>query len=278
LQAHRLADLVFEKAQEKAEAIAPDFPAEAAEASIEVRSLSFRYSDTEPWLLEDINLRIAPGECVAITGRSGAGKSTLLKLMAGLLQPQAGEVVISGRSISTCAATQGRVGFVLQDDSLFGGTIAENISFAADVVDTSRVEECARLACLHEDIMSMPMAYGTLIGDMGSALSGGQQQRLLLARALYAQPQILILDEATSHLDVATEQRIAAMLAGLRITRVFAAHRPDTVAIATRVISLDRLVAVKAGTPAHHGPANSPEEFGPSDGPKIDEGVMHVKP
>ena len=88
--------------------------------------------------------------------------------------------------------------------------------------------------------MAMPMAYGTLIGDMGSALSGGQQQRLLLARALYQQPAILILDEATSHLDVATEQKIAAMLAELRMTRVFAAHRPDTVAIADRVISLGK--------------------------------------
>ena len=94
----------------------------------------------------------------------------------------------------------------------------------------------------------MPMAYGTLIGDMGSALSGGQQQRLILARALYQQPSILILDEATSHLDVATEQRIAAMLAELHMTRVFAAHRPDTVAIADRVISLSKAGAVETNS------------------------------
>lgn len=271
LQAQRLADLVLEKAETGVDDLPPAAP---DEASIEARSLFFRYSDAEPWLLEDIDLRIAPGECVAIIGPSGAGKSTLLKLMAGLLQPQAGEVFISGYSVSASrAAVLGKVGFVLQDDSLFGGTIAENISFAADVPDMSRVEECARLACLHDEIMAMPMAYGTLIGDMGSALSGGQQQRLLLARALYPQPSILILDEATSHLDVATEQRIAAMLADLRITRVFAAHRPDTVAIAGRVISLERHAVAKPS-----GPAKLPEKFGLADGPKIEKGEVHVEP
>jgi ATP-binding cassette subfamily B protein RaxB len=275
LQAQRLADLVLEKA----ETSHPDLPAAAPEeASIDVRSLFFRYSDAEPWLLNDVTLRIEPGECVAITGRSGAGKSTLLKLMAGLLQPQAGEVFVGGHSVAASrAAMQGKVGFVLQDDSLFGGTIAENISFAADVADMARVEECARLACLHDEIMAMPMAYSTLIGDMGSALSGGQQQRLLLARALYPQPQILILDEATSHLDVATEQSIAAMLADLRITRVFAAHRPDTVAIATRVISLERLATAKTEAGGPPASTTSLQEFGPADGPKIEKGGIHVQ-
>jgi ATP-binding cassette subfamily B protein RaxB len=128
----------------------------------------------------------------------------------------------------------------LQDDSLFAGTIADNIAFASDVADMSRVEECARLVCLDDEINQMHMGYNTLIGDMGSALSGGQQQRLLLARALYQRPSILILDEATSHLDVPTEQRIAAMLTELRMTRIFAAHRPDTIQIADRVIILSR--------------------------------------
>ncbi|HEY6348245.1 MAG TPA: peptidase domain-containing ABC transporter [Candidatus Angelobacter sp.] len=238
LQIQRLSDVVLAKP----EANLIDIPSDArAEASIEVKSLYFRYSDAEPWLLENVNLRIEPGECVAIVGPSGAGKSTLLKLMAGLLQPQAGDVIISGHSVCTSrASVLGKVGFVLQDDSLFAGTISENIAFASDVADMARVEECARLACLHDEIMAMLMGYNSLIGDMGSALSGGQQQRLLLARALYQQPSILILDEATSHLDVPTEQRIAAMLTELHMTRVFAAHRPDTVAIADRVISLSK--------------------------------------
>ena len=238
LQVQRLSDVVFAKPESNLLDVPLDQP---AQPFIEVKSLYFRYSEVEPWLLENVNLRIEPGECVAIVGPSGAGKSTLLKLMAGLLQPQAGDVIISGHSVCTSrASVLGKVGFVLQDDSLFAGTISENISFASDVADMARVEECARLACLHDEIMAMPMAYGTLIGDMGNALSGGQQQRLLLARALYQQPAILILDEATSHLDVATEQKIAAMLAELRMTRVFAAHRPDTVAIADRVISLGK--------------------------------------
>jgi ATP-binding cassette subfamily B protein RaxB len=249
LQVQRLSDVVLAKPETNL----LDVPSGEPQGSfIEVKSLYFRYSDAEPWLLKNINLRIEPGECVAVVGPSGAGKSTLLKLMAGLLQPQDGDVIIGGHSVCTSrASVLGKVGFVLQDDSLFAGTISENISFASDVPDPARVEECARLACLHEEIMAMPMGYGTLIGDMGSALSGGQQQRLILARALYQQPSILILDEATSHLDVATEQRIAAMLAELHMTRVFAAHRPDTVAIADRVISL-----AKAGVIESKGSGN----------------------
>jgi ATP-binding cassette subfamily B protein RaxB len=165
----------------------------------------------------------------------------LLKLIAGLLCPQSGEVVVNGHSLSSGRSpVTGKVGFVLQDDSLFAGTIADNIAFAADVADMARVAECARMACLDEEISAMPMGYNTLVGDMGAALSGGQQQRLMLARALYPRPSILVLDEATSHLDVPTEQLIAATLAELRMTRIFAAHRPDTIRIAGRVIALSR--------------------------------------
>lgn len=247
LQAQRLSDVVFEEAEPKPGEISPS---QQATTAIEVQSLSFRYSDADPWLLENVNLRIEAGECVAIIGPSGVGKSTLLKLMAGLLHPQEGDVLIDGRSVcEDRAATLGKVGFVLQDDTLFAGTIAENIAFASDVPDMARTRECARLVCLDEDIRAMPMEYNTLVGDMGSALSGGQQQRLLLARALYARPSILILDEATSHLDVPTEQRIAEMLSTLCMTRVFAAHRPDTIAIAERTIYFGQL-ADAAGRPA----------------------------
>jgi ATP-binding cassette subfamily B protein RaxB len=238
LQVQRLADVVLEKPEST---LMDPLGTEVEDASIDVKRLFFRYSDTEPWLLNDITFRINPGECVAIVGASGAGKSTLLKLMAGLLKPQSGDVVVNGHSVcESRAAVLGNVGFVLQDDCLFAGTIADNIAFSSDVADMSRVEECARLACLDDEINQMHMGYNTLIGDMGSALSGGPQQRLLLARALYQRPSILILDEATSHLDVPTEQRIAAMLVELRMTRIFAAHRPDTIRIADRVITLSR--------------------------------------
>jgi ATP-binding cassette subfamily B protein RaxB len=133
------------------------------------------------------------------------------------------------------------------------------------------------MACLHDEVMDMPMGYGTLIGDMGGALSGGQQQRLLLARALYAQPSILLLDEATSHLDVATEQRIAAMLADLKITRVFAAHRPETVAIASRVIPLKHPTALRTRISASACNEDSPDKFGPGNGPETKKGGIRVK-
>jgi len=247
LQVQRLADVVLAKPESNLLDTSASGP---EDASIEVNSLFFRYSDTEPWLLKDVGFRIEPGECVALVGPSGAGKSTLLKLMAGLLQAQAGDVIVNGHSVcASRAAVLGKVGFVLQDDTLFAGTIADNISFASDTADMARVEECARMACVDDEIAAMAMGYNTLVGDMGSALSGGQQQRLLLARALYSQPSILILDEATSHLDVPTEQRIAATLAELRMTRVFAAHRPDTIAIADRVISLNRSGAIAAENP-----------------------------
>lgn len=262
LQVQRLADVVLEKPEPS---LLTSTGAEIEDASIDVKHLYFRYSDTEPWLLEDVSFRIFPGECVALVGASGAGKSTLLKLMAGLLHPQSGDVIVNGHSVcASRASVLGSVGFVLQDDSLFAGTIADNIAFAADTADMSRVEECARLACLEEEINAMHMGYSTLIGDMGSALSGGQQQRLLLARALYQRPSILILDEATSHLDVPTEQRIAAMLAELRMTRIFAAHRPDTIRIADRVLTVSRSGKVSA------------EDDGRSDVPTM-KGATHVE-
>jgi ATP-binding cassette subfamily B protein RaxB len=266
LQVQRLADVVLEKPEST---IVEATGAELEDASIDIKNLFFRYSDTEPWLLQDVTFRIEPGECVAIVGPSGAGKSTLLKLMAGLLHPQSGDVVVNGHSVcESRAAVLGNVGFVLQDDSLFAGTIADNIAFASDVADMSRVEECARLACLDEEINAMHMGYNTLIGDMGSALSGGQQQRLLLARALYQRPSILILDEATSHLDVPTEQRIAAMLVELRMTRVFAAHRPDTIRIADRVIALSRSGKIS------EEPSSLRTE--PANGTRVYEGESYV--
>jgi ATP-binding cassette subfamily B protein RaxB len=267
LQVQRLADVVQEKPEST---YLESNGTEIEDASIDVRSLFFRYSDTEPWLLEDVTFRIAPGECVAIVGPSGAGKSTLLKLMAGLLKPQSGDVIVNGHSVcQSRAAVLGNVGFVLQDDSLFAGTIADNIAFASDTADMARVEECARLACVDGEINEMHMGYNTLIGDMGSALSGGQQQRLLLARALYQRPSILILDEATSHLDVPTEQRIAAMLVDLRMTRVFAAHRPDTIRIADRVIALSRTGKIT------EGPSSMRSE--PAAGTTVYEGERYVQ-
>jgi len=241
LQGERLADIVLAEA----EASAPPLPATARqatpEASIELRGLRYRYADGEPWVLDGIDLRIERGESIAIVGPSGCGKSTLISAMLGIRTPNEGEVLVGGASVAQVGfeALRGMVGTVLQDDVLFAGSIADNISFFDARPDFTRIEECAKLAAIHDDIEAMPMAYNTLIGDMGAALSGGQKQRVLLARALYKQPAILFLDEATSHLDISCEKRVNQAIKQFNITRVIVAHRPETIASADRVIVLD---------------------------------------
>ena len=130
------------------------------------------------------------------------------------------------------------VGTVLQDDVLFAGSIADNICFFDVQPDLPWIAECARRAAVAEEITAMPMGYSTLVGDMGTVLSGGQKQRILLARALYKRPQILILDEATSHLDIAKEREVNTAVKDLNITRIVIAHRPETIASTDRVIEL----------------------------------------
>ena len=210
---------------------------------IELRDLSFRYGPGEAFVFEQVSLRIAPGDYVAITGPSGGGKTTLLKIMLGLLEPTRGEVLIDDQSLAAFGtrALRDHVGVVMQDDQLLSGSIADNICFFDQSLDHAHLQRCAEIACVHDEIMRMPMAYDSLIGDMGSSLSGGQRQRILLARALYRRPRILFMDEGTSHLDIAIEARVNAAVRGLGLTRIIIAHRPDTIA------SADRCVTIKEG-------------------------------
>ncbi len=212
------------------------------EPSIEVRNLSFRYADGEAWVLRKLNFKIPAGQCVAIAGASGCGKTTLVKLLLGLLEPTEGEVLVGGERLAVIGRANYRqiVGSVMQEDHLFAGSIAENICFFDPLADQSRITAVAQRAAIHHEIAAMPMAYNTLVGDVGSGLSGGQRQRILLARALYRAPSILVLDEATSHLDVWNEQAIAASVKQMQMTRVLVAHRPETIASADRVIVLER--------------------------------------
>ena len=210
--------------------------------SVEVRELRFRYGDNDDWVLDGLSLRIEAGETVAIVGSSGCGKTTLLKILASLLAPVSGELLIDGQPLSRIGIGhwRSRIGVVMQDDQLFAGSIADNISFFAARPDQDRVELCAAMAAVHDDIAAMPMGYGTLIGDMGTVLSGGQKQRVLIARALYREPGILFLDEATSHLDVERERAVNQAIRAARMTRVAIAHRPETIRASGRVIVLER--------------------------------------
>ena len=242
LQGERLADIV----REAPEAI-DETPRDTADPGagvrppvIEVRNLRFRYSPHEPYVLDGVSLRIESGESVAITGPSGGGKTTLVNILLGILTPTDGEVLVDGAPVRGPGAASLRkmAGTVLQDDVLFAGSIGENISFFDPRFNADRAQRCARIAAIHDDIVAMPMGYNTLVGDMGTVLSGGQKQRVLLARALYKQPSVLFLDEATSHLDIDRERVVNTAIARLAMTRVIVAHRPDTIAAAGREISL----------------------------------------
>jgi ATP-binding cassette subfamily B protein RaxB len=241
LHAERLADIAL-TAPEDAGVASTEDSDERAPLALELRALRFRYGASDPWVLDGIDLSIAPGESVAIVGPSGCGKTTLLRVMASLVQPSAGEVLVNGRALNGAGLAQyrARIGVVLQDDQLFAGSIADNISFFGDAPSSSRIRDCARQAGILEDIEAMPMGFHTLIGDMGTVLSGGQKQRLLIARALYRQPSLLLLDEATSHLDVARERQVNAAIKDLPMTRIIVAHRRETILSADRIIVLDK--------------------------------------
>jgi ATP-binding cassette subfamily B protein RaxB len=240
LQGERLADIVLTPPEADTDSTVAHQAAAELPPRLELLDLSFRYADGEPDVISRCKLVIEPGESVAIVGPSGCGKTTLLKLMLGVHAPQHGEVRVGGVPLARLGQRAWRdlFGAVMQDDQLFAGSIADNICFFDPEADDAWVQECARLACVHDEIEAMPMAYNSLIGDMGTSLSGGQKQRILLARALYKRPKILFLDEATSALDVDRERMVNQAIRGLSLTRVIVAHRPETIAAAQRVIVL----------------------------------------
>ncbi len=235
LHAERVADIALTEPERHVES-AWDAPLPKAE--IEVRNISFRYADGEPWILKNCSLHVPAGSSVALAGPSGCGKTTLAKIILGLLEAQEGEVLYGGIDVRRLGLGRYRsqVGAVMQEDQLFAGSIADNIACFDPESSPLHVEAAARLAAIHDDIAAMPMGYQSLVGDMGSALSGGQKQRLLLARALYRRPKLLVLDEATSHLDIDRERQVNAAVNRLAITRIVIAHRPETIASAQRVL------------------------------------------
>ncbi len=239
----RIADIVLHDTEvfQPARRLCP--PEEAA--SLQVRDLGYQYDKLSRPVFSGVSFLVTAGESVAITGPSGSGKTTLMKVMSGLLSSDTGSVLFNGIDISGAGLNNYRdcIACVLQEDKLFAGSIAENISSFSEQRDPERIISCAQRSHIHDEIMQMPMGYETLVSELGGSLSGGQKQRLLIARALYRRPAILFLDEATSHLDLDNEARVNASIRELKITRIFIAHRPSTIASADRVIELSRVVS-----------------------------------
>jgi ATP-binding cassette, subfamily B, bacterial CvaB/MchF/RaxB len=238
LQGERLADIVLTEPESTNATIHAD-PAVLV-PSISVRNLRYSYAAQEPNVLDGIDFELMAGESVAIIGPSGCGKTTLINVLLGVLPATDGEILLGGIPIEQLGVDVIRqmAGTVLQDDVLFAGSIGDNISFFDPNPDQVWIEKCAEAGAVAADIAAMPMGYNTLVGDMGTVLSGGQKQRVLLARALYKRPRILFLDEATSHLDIEKERQVNQAIKALNMTRVIIAHRPETIASASRVIVL----------------------------------------
>jgi ATP-binding cassette subfamily B protein RaxB len=210
--------------------------------SLELRDLGFSYSPLDSPVLVACSFKVERGETLAISGSSGAGKSTLIRVLVGLLTPTHGRIVVNGTELTDEDRRwyRGRLGAVMQDDQLLGGTIKENICFADSAPDLAHMRRCAEIACIAEDVERMPLGFDTPCGDMGSTLSGGQRQRILLARALYKRPDVLVLDEATSNLDPLNEGRVFENLRALPMIKILVAHRQETLRMAERNLPLRR--------------------------------------
>ncbi|MCP4413179.1 MAG: peptidase domain-containing ABC transporter [Gammaproteobacteria bacterium] len=235
----RIGDIALTPTESDAsEMVADVLTKQEIKGEISLNRLSFRYSATEPFIFENVSLTIKSGQSIAIIGPSGCGKTTLMKVMLGLLKAETGHILVDGLDIIKMGNQNYRnqIAAVMQDDQLLSGSIADNISFFDPEFEQEKIEACAKMAAIHPNIMSMPMAYNSLIGDMGTTLSGGQKQRIILARALYKRPKILFLDEATSHLDTELESHVNNSIKHLKMTRIIIAHRQETIKSADRVL------------------------------------------
>lgn len=222
----------------------------AFEGAITIDDVGFRYAARGPWAVEHCSLSVEPGTTVAIVGRSGSGKSTLANLLLLLHQPTAGTILYDGIPAESLqlASIRRRFGVVLQEPALFSGTIEENIAVCDPGMGFERVVAAARLAAVHDEIMQLPLGYDTHLADRGGGLSGGQRQRIALARALATEPAVLVLDEATSHLDAITEAAVERAVRAIGCTRIVIAHRLSTVRHADKIVVLDHGRIVEQGT------------------------------
>ena len=218
--------------------------------SIELNNVSFRYTDTGPLIVDDLSLKIRPGQYVAIVGSTGCGKSTLMRLMLGFETPQKGAIYYDGKDLASLdlKSLRRNIGTVMQNGKLFQGDIYSNIVISAPQLTMNEAWEAAELAGIADDIRAMPMGMHTLIAEGAGGISGGQRQRLMIARAIAAKPRILMFDEATSALDNVTQKIVSDSLESLKCTRIVIAHRLSTIRQCDRIIVLDKGKIIEDGT------------------------------
>ena len=218
--------------------------------AIEVNNVSFRYREDMPLILDDLSLKIRPGQYVAIVGSTGCGKSTLMRILLGFEKPQKGAVYYNGKDLNTIdlKSLRRKIGVVMQNGKLFQGDIYSNIVISAPRLTLDEAWEAAEMAGIAEDIRRMPMGMHTVISEGSGGISGGQRQRLMIARAIAPKPKVLMFDEATSALDNLTQKTVSDSLEKLKCTRIVIAHRLSTIRACDRIIYLEKGKIMEDGT------------------------------
>ena len=217
---------------------------------IELSHVSFRYDVNSPLVVDDLSLKIKPGQYVAVVGKTGCGKSTLLRLLLGFEKPQKGAIYYDGKDLETLdlRSLRKKIGVVTQNGKLFQGDIYSNIVISAPYLSVDDAWKAAEVADIAEDIRKMPMGMHTIISEGAGGISGGQKQRLMIARAVAPNPKVLMFDEATSALDNITQKKVSEALDGLKCTRIVIAHRLSTIKQCDRIIVLDGGKIAEDGT------------------------------
>ncbi len=223
---------------------------ERLSGGIELNNVSFRYNENMPLIVDNLSLKIRPGQYVALVGATGCGKSTLMRLMLGFETPQKGAVYFDGKDIAKVdlKSLRRKIGVVMQNGKLFSGDIFSNITISAPWLTLDDAWEAAELAGIADDIRRMPMGMHTIISEGSGGVSGGQRQRLMIARAVAPKPRILMFDEATSALDNVTQKKVSESLDGLKCTRIVIAHRLSTIRQCDRIIYLENGRITEDGT------------------------------